>query len=191
MEFPDSKIVPAGVPQGSVLGPLLFLIYINDIINNIKSNIKLFADDTSLYLRIDDPDNCAAVLNRDLETINTWAKTWLVSFNPQKTETLALTTKQNLLLPTLTFDDVPIKEFSFHKHLGLTFQRNCKWDMHIREISSKIGRLVNCLRSLKYRLNRKSLQTIYTSFILPHFDYSDVIWDGCTDELANSLAIAT
>ena len=183
----DSLTIPAGVPQGSVLGPLLFLIYINDITTNIKSNIRLFADDTSLYLRVDDPTECAAVLNRDLETINTWAKTWMVTFNPQKTETLALTTKHNPLLPTLSLDDVPIKEFPFHKHLGLTFQKNCKWDIHINEISTKIGRLVNCLRSLKYRLNRKSLQTIYTSYILPHFDYCDVIWDGCTDELANSL----
>ena len=185
--YSDSMTIPAGVPQGSVLGPLLFLIYINNITDNIKSNIKLFADDTSLYLRIDDPNHCAAVLSRDLETINAWAKTWLVSFNPLKTETLALTTKQNHILPTLNLDDVPIKEVSFHKHLGLTFQRNCKWDMHIKEISTKIGRLVNCLRSLKYRLNRKSLKTIYTSFILPHFDYCDIIWDGCTNELSNNL----
>ena len=82
----EYKTVPSGVPQGSVLGPLLFLIYIyiNDITKNIESVIKLFADDTSVSFALKDPDRRAAILNSDLEKINNRAKRWKVSFNEEK-----------------------------------------------------------------------------------------------------------
>lgn len=78
------KNIPAGVPQGSVLGPLLFLIYINDIVSGIQSSIKLFADDTSIYLSIDDVQRRTNILNSDMLKINEWAKSWKVDFNPEK-----------------------------------------------------------------------------------------------------------
>ena len=80
----EYKTVPSGVPQGSVSGPMLFLIYINDITKNIESVIKLFADDTSVSLALKDPDRRAAILNSDLEKINSWAKRWKVNFNEEK-----------------------------------------------------------------------------------------------------------
>ena len=79
-------IIKAGVPQGSILGPLLFLLFIKVIVNEIHANIQLFADDTSLYLLVEHPDVTAQLLNIDLETIAKWAKLWLVAFNPSKSE---------------------------------------------------------------------------------------------------------
>ena len=72
-----------------------------------------------------------------------------------------------------------------HKHLGIILQSDCKWDAHIKAIIAKC--LISVLKSFKYRLSRKSLEIMYKSFILPHFDYGDVIWDNCTQTLSNQL----
>ena len=80
----DWTYIRAGVPQGSILGPLLFLVYINDIVFDTGSHIRLLADDTSLFIIVDDPTTAAGCLNSDLEKISRWATTWLVTFNPTK-----------------------------------------------------------------------------------------------------------
>ena len=78
--YSDFLKINAGVPQGLILGPLLFLLFINDIVTEIGSNIKLFADDTSLYLIVEDPVTAADLMDTDLDKIHTWAETWLVKF---------------------------------------------------------------------------------------------------------------
>ena len=179
-DISNFKRISAGVPQGSVLGPLLFLIYINDIVCNIQSNIKLFADDTSLSLALNNPTERAQILNADLSKIDVWAKQWKVKFNEEKTE-LVNTCRNNSAILPLTFGNTLLQSSHRHKHLGLVLQSNCKWDEQIKNIVSTVTMLVSCLKSYKYKLNRKALETMYKSFIVPHFDYADIIWDNCTE----------
>ena len=86
--------ISAGVPQGSVLGPLLFLTYINDIVSNVTCGIKLYADDTSLFSVVDDENITTRALNRDLEKINLWACQWKMQFNANKTEEVIFSCKR-------------------------------------------------------------------------------------------------
>ena len=111
--------IKAGVPQGSILGPLLFLVYINDIVDEINSNIRLFADDTSLYIIVENPIEAAIQLNADLENVHQWASRWLVTFNPTKTESLLFTRKHNRPYhPPVSMNNNVITEVTDHKHLG-------------------------------------------------------------------------
>jgi len=179
-ETSDARLVPAGVPQGSVLGPLFFLIYINDIVLNIESIIKLFADDTSISLGLRDPDIRADILNFDLQKIHTWAETWKVKFNEEKTELLNFK-KGASPVNDLYFGDILLEETHIHKHLGLIIQSDCRWGEHINAVAKKVNMLIACLRGYKYVFTRKTLEIMYKSFILPIFDYADVIWDSCTE----------
>lgn len=177
----DWSSVTAGVPQGSILGPLLFLIFINDIVVDLDTNVRLFADDTSLYIIVDTPVNAALKLNSDLLKIHNWATRWLVTFNPSKSESLLISRKRSDIdHPPLVMNDQPILEVNCHKHLGLLFSSNGTWHDHINQITSKAWTRINVMRKLKFVLDRKSLQTIYFTFVRPILEYSDIIWDNCT-----------
>ena len=96
-ETSDACPVLSGVPQGSVLGPCLFLMYINDMPENIQSNIRLFADDTIMYLTISNESDCQD-LQRDLSKLETWEREWLMAFNPDKCEVIRITKKKNPII---------------------------------------------------------------------------------------------
>ena len=109
-----------GVPQGSVLGPLLFLVYINDLEKGIKSNVKFFADDTSLFSIVHNPVFSAEDLQHDLNLISNWAHQWKMSFNPdpnKQAEEQKCTSPEH---PKIYFNNIEVNRVSHHKHLGLT-----------------------------------------------------------------------
>ena len=180
--------INAGAPQGSILGPLLFLLYINDIVENINSSIRLFADDTSLYIIVDDPIQAAEQLNSDLEKVNRWAKQWLVTFNPGKSEYILFSRKVNKPHhPPVLMDQKQINEVTSYKHLGIIFSSDCTWHEHLEQIKTKAWAQINVMRKLKFKLDRKSLKTIYFSFIRPLIEYADVVWNNCTQYEVNEL----
>ena len=158
--------IRAGVPQGSILGPLLFLLYIYDIVSEIGSNIRLLADDISLFIVVDNTLTAAGQLNTDLEKIWQWATTWLVSFNPTKTEAMLFSRKLDRLhhLP-IFMQNHQITEVDSNKDLGLYLSNDCTWHKHINYITEKAWIRINIMRRLKFKLDRKSLEQIYLVFI--------------------------
>ena len=180
--------IQAGVPQGSVLGPLLFLVYINDITRAVNSQIRLFADDTCLFITVDDPIVAADNLNSDLETISSWADRWLVTFSAPKTESLLVSLKHDSdQHPTLKLNNTDITEVENHKHLGLTFSSNLTWDKHVDEILMKAGSRIDVLSRLMYKLDRRTLEIMYTAFVRPKMEYADIVWSNLSQQKCHQL----
>ena len=173
--------INAGVPQGSILGPLLFLIYVNDLPKNLKSTVKLFADDVSLFSVVHNPITSANELNYDLRKINEWAYNWKMSFNPdplkQAIEVLFSRKRTVVNHPDLIFNGNKLTRSNSQKHLGMILDEKLNFNEHISVKLSQARKLVGSLRKLYHLIPRKSLMTIYKSFIRPHLDFGDFIYD--------------
>ena len=132
------KHICAGVPQVFILGPLLFLVYINDIVEEIQSNINSFADDTCFSIVVGNPNTAETILQNDINRIILWADKWLVRFNPSKSESLIISRKR--IKPThpdlLTYNTV-IPQVNIHKHLGVFISSDVSWDKHVEYIIDK------------------------------------------------------
>ena len=180
-QYSEWKEVKAGVPQGSILGPLLFLIYINDLSVDLKSIVKLFADDVSIFSITHDPNLSANELNSDLRKINDWAHMWRMSFNPdplKQTSEVLFSKKRNIVNhPDLYFNGTKINRVPSQKHLGMILDEKLTFNDHISQKISKASKGVGVLRKLFYLIPRSALVTIYKSFIRPHLDYGDIIYD--------------
>ena len=142
----------AGVPQGSILGPLLFLIYINDLPNKLKSNAKLFADDTSLFTIVKDENESANVLNNDLSLISEWAFNWKMLFNPDPSkpaqEVLFSRKKKALYHLTLSLNNIQVERASSQKHLGLILDEELHFKQYIESDIAKINKVVAVIKNV-------------------------------------------
>ena len=178
----ESELLPneAGVPQGSVLGPLLFLIDINDLEINIKSKVKVFADDTMIFSVVYDPTITASELNHDLQIINKWAFQWKMAFNPeqnkQAVEILFSQKKNKLHHPPLFFNGSVVCKTDSHKHLVLTLDPKLTFINHINDKIKISSKVIAILKYLSRYLPVKTLNMMYKMFVRPHFDYCDVIY---------------
>ena len=163
--------IKAGVPQGSRLGPLLFIIYMNDIINNIESDILIFADDTSLFASGSDPVLTAEQLNRDLQKISNWSKKWKVSFNAKKSKDIIFSNKYLNNSPPLVFNGNFIERVNSHKHLGVYLSSTLDWSVQLNEVCLRANRKLSVLRSVKI-LNRQTLDLLYKITVRSVIDYA-------------------
>ena len=167
----DLVEIKAGVPQGSRLGPLLFVIFINDIVNDIESEILLFADDTTLLASGKDPAETSEILNRDLKKISTWANNWKVTFNPKKSKDMIFSNKMLNNSPPLIFNETTIDRVNLHKHLGIFLTSNLDWSYQINQSCLKANRKLAVLRSVKY-LKRKTLDLLFKVTVRSVIDYA-------------------
>ena len=165
--FSCLKSIFAGAPQGSVLGPLLFLVYINEIAKHLLSLTRLFADDSLLFYSAAHIDDKAGIINHDMQLLLNWARQWLVTFNPLKTEAINLLLK-NYILPQLVFDNIPINFVDSHKHIVVTCSSTGQWHSHIENIVLLATKILGIVRKLKYSIS-KMLSTKRTGPLKSYF----------------------
>ena len=148
-----------------MLGPLLFLIYINDLSNGVSSNYKLFANNTSFF---------TAALCNGLTVVSNWAFQWKMIFNPDLTrqEVIFCRKTKKLVHPCLSFNDIPSKNSISQKHLGLALDIKLNFIEHIKYITQKISKTMRLLRRFQPILPRSSLLTIYKTFIRSQLDFA-------------------
>ena len=185
--------INAGVPQGSLLGPTLFLLFINDLPNHIiRSLVSVYADDTTLYGRTSKDQNdesLASDLSSDLDIIQKWGKEWLVTFNASKTKLLSFHHHRNPpVLNSVEMSDTILSESPcFDRLLGLKITPDLKWNDYIGEVAKTAGMMVGSLsRSRKY-LSPASILYLYKSQIRPKMEYCCHIWGGAVQTSLSCL----
>ena len=188
-EISDVKSLESGVPQGSVLGPLLFLVYINDIVDNIQSDCYLFADDTSLFETVKkDIHRATNVVNQDLSKINQWCRKWLIKINATKTKSMLFSRKRQPTVPLpLYLNNELVANVVVHKHLGIVLSKSLDWHDHIIYICSKASSRIRAWKSVQYKLSRKHMENCINLFVYPLLDYGDILYDNCKQSDKNEL----
>lgn len=172
----DSASVESGVPQGSVLGPSLFLFYINDIAEGLNSTVRLFADDTIAYLVIITKKDCQ-LLQTDLDKMEVWEGKWLMEFHLNKCQVLSITRKQTPIFYNYILHGQVLEHVQSAKYLGCTINKDLDWAEHIQNITNKAnGTLAFLRRNLNIGSTKVKSQA-YHSFVRPILEYSSTVWD--------------
>ncbi len=176
----NEATIKTGVPQGSILGPLLFSIYINDLTKASDIfNFILYADDTTLYFNLDDfpPGQAELSICHELEKINAWLKLNRLSLNAEKTKLMIFHTRQRIVDPIqISINNVPIEIVNSFNFLGIHFDNNLSWKSHTKMLTNKLSKIVGILNRLKGTFPQHTLLTIYNSLFLSHVNYGMLLW---------------
>jgi len=167
--------VLSGVPQGSVLGPLLFLLYINDLPSSVSSSVKLYADDTLIY-RIINTTEDISMLQRDLNILSEWASKWLMCFNPTKCVHLTITRKANPLPSCYSIGDSVIQQVNSAKYLGVTITSNLSWSDHITNITNKANSTRAFLQRNLSQCQQSVKSACFITYVRPILEYASTVW---------------
>ena len=163
------------VPQGSVFGPLLFLVIVNDISEYIKSSLYLFSEYTVISYSSKCPYNLHSVLSSDLNNLQSWANLWNISFNAFKTNVLTISSNASHHPPFQLANHL-LSEVDSHKHLSLIFHHSLSWHTHVVSLYHKAITRLNVFKKLRLSVPRYILLVLYLSYSLPLFDYGDIIY---------------
>ena len=184
----SSSLVPveSGVPQGSVLGPCLFLFYINDLPADLTSTARLFADDTLCHKTITSPADQQALQN-DLDLLVAWEQKWLMQFHPEKCQTLRFTRSRNPSANQYQFHGHTLSITHEAKYLGVTITEDIKWEPHINNIVNKANKTLGFLRRNLRVKSQQIKQQAYLSLVRPSLEFASPVWDPFTAKDINKL----
>ena len=177
----SSELTPsAGVPQGAILSPLLFLLYVNDLPDAVSSGeANLFADDTSLFVSGKDPVALNQHLQQAINEASAWLNTWLVSVNALKSAVVLFRTRK--MLPhtlAVSVDGTPIRQKSVHRHLGLHLDEHLSWSAHTSTIVNKVSSKLGLMFRLRKQLTSTVIRDVYQTCVLPVVEYGSLAWSG-------------
>jgi len=168
--------VKSGVPQGSVLGPLLFVIYINDLPECITSTSYLFADDTKVLRKIYSEDD-AKQLQDDIDSLDTWSKKWLLRFHPDKCHVLTLGKFENIThTERYRLGETELEHVFEEKDLGVIFDAEMKFEQHINTKIKKANSMAGLIRRSFSFLDGKLFKKLFTTLVRPHLEYCQNVW---------------
>ena len=167
--------VTSGVPQGTVLGPILFLIYVNDIPNVVTSSIKLFADDTKIYRELNNVDDAFA-LQSDLDSLENWTKSWQVNFNSEKCEVMRITHKQDKSMLHYYLSNTELRFVDSYKDLGVNMSRDLSWSNHVGVIVNRANKVLGLLKRTVGSKNKEIFSMLYKSLVRPILEYACPAW---------------
>ena len=188
----DQRRITCGIPQRSILGPLLFIIYINDLPNCLKHTTpRMFADDTSLTAAGKTFNEAEEIANKDLKNVKAWLSSNKLSLNIAKMEYLLIGSRPKIkrmdVQPTVKIDTCPIKRVKCAKMLGVEIDEHLNGEKNIECIVSKVSSGIGALKKLKEFVNRDTLVLVYNALIQPHFDYCCEVWDELGKGLSERL----
>ena len=178
IEGEESESIPVttGVPQGSVLGPILFLIYINDLPDEVCSQVRLFADDTALYLTMESEDS-GSTLQSDLDILSMWETRWDMEFNPSKCQVVHVTGSKRPVKRDYILHGQVLESVTCAKYLGVDISCSLTWNSHIDRITGSANRTLGFVRrNIKTRMS-KVRETAYNTLVRPQLEYASAVWD--------------
>src|SRR5664279_972649 len=174
--FSEWTLVDSGVPQGSVLGPILFVCFINDMPETMASFIYLYADDTKIFRQMNGEVDREA-LQRDLDTLWQWAADWKMKFHMEKCSVMHIgtTNKQNNMSRANGMSRAKLKETSLEKDLGIWFNDRLKPADHIARAVNKANQILGLIRRTSTHVDCQLMRQLYTSLVRPHLEYGNVV----------------
>ncbi|KAI8512059.1 hypothetical protein Bbelb_111590 [Branchiostoma belcheri] len=181
-ERSDPVPVTSGVPQGTVLGPILFLAYINDLPKYAAhAKVRLFADDCILQMSIKEEDDCKR-LQHDIDSICSWEKEWLMAFNPSKCEVMTVPSSRNPITFPYSLHDHVLTKVSTTKYLGVSISSNLTWGRHVDLVTAKANRTLGMLRRCLRISSNAAKERAYMALVRPSLEYGCSVWDPHTKD---------